>query len=111
MKFYLVDGEVRFLTHKLTWQEREENRELEFYDAEKKDLFVSRLNERNIDYAVIEIDQPSQGVRDMVIGKKFNTVVEAQAFIDGTLPLNPIDILGQRIFELETLVLQLGGSV
>lgn len=122
--FYLVNGEVRFLTHKVEWQETRrqrneegqlidvaENREREFYDTEKKDAFIAKLRERGIEPTVTEYEQPTQEIIDKVSGKKFNTVSEAQAFINGTLPPDPIDILGQRIFELETQILQLGGEI
>ncbi len=122
--FYLVNGEVRFLTHKVEWQETRkqrneegqlievaENREREFYDTEKKDAFIAKLRERGIEPTVTEYEQPTQEIIDKVSGKKFNTIEEAQAFINGTLPPDPIDILGQRIFELETQILQLGGEI
>ena len=124
MEFCLVDGEVKFLTHKVEWQETRrqrneegqlievaENREREFYDTEKKDAFIAKLRERGIEPTVTEYEQPTQEIIDKVSGKKFNTVSEAQAFINGTLPPDPIDILGQRIFELETQILQLGGEI
>ena len=38
MKFYLVNGEVRFLTHKVEYK----GRTREFYDAEKKKYFYSK---------------------------------------------------------------------
>jgi|GEM_PF-3247569 len=122
--FYLINGDVRFLTHKVEWQETRrqrneegqlidvaENREREFYDTEKKDAFIAKLRERGIEPTVTEYEQPTQEIIDKVSGKKFNTVSEAQAFIDGTAEPNPIDILGQRIFELETQVLMLGGNL
>ena len=122
--FYLVNGEIKFLTHKVEWQETRkqrneegqlidvaENREREFYDTEKKDAFIAKLRERGIEPTVTEYEQPTQEIIDKVSGKKFNTVSEAQAFINGTLPPDPIDILGQRIFELETQILQLGGEI
>jgi hypothetical protein len=124
MEFYLVDGEVKFLTHKIEWQETRkqineegqlievtENRKREFYDTEKKDAFIAKLRERGIEPTVTEYEQPTQEIIDKVSGKKFNTVSEAQAFINGTLLPDPIDILGQRIFELETQILQLGGEI
>lgn len=122
--FYLVNGEVKFLTHNVEWQEIRkqrneegklievaENRESEFYDIEKKDAFIAKLRERGIEPTVTEYEQPTQEIIDKVSGKKFNTVAEARAFIDGTLPHDPIDILGQRIFKLETQVLMLGGDL
>lgn len=124
MKFYLVNGEIKFLTHKVEWQETRKQRneegqlievtediEMMFYDTEKKDALITRLQEREIEHVVTEIEQPSQEIINKVQGKKFNTIAEAQAFIDGTAEPNPIDILGQRIFELETQVLMLGGNL
>ena len=85
MKFYLVDGEVKFLTHKVEYKARV----TEFYDVEKKNTFIANLQERNIDYVETEIEKPSQAVIDKVDGKKFNTIAEARGYIDGTLPPNP----------------------
>ena len=111
MKFNLVDGEVKFLTHKVEYEQKGETIVREFYDEDKKNAFVDRLQERNIEYTVTEYEQPSQDIIDRVAGKKFNTIKEAKAFIDGNLPLEPIDILGQRIFKLETKILELGGEL
>jgi hypothetical protein len=82
MKFYLVDGEVKFLTHKVEWEENEETFEIEFYDLEKKDALLTRLAEREITPTVTEYEQPSQDILDLVAGKKFETIAEAQALID-----------------------------
>jgi len=115
MEFYLVDGEVKFLTHKVEWQETRkqrneegqlievaEKRERDFYDIEKKDAFVNHLQERNIDYVETEIKQPSQDIINKVEGKKFNTIAEAQAYMDGTLPKSQLEILQETV---DTLVL------
>ena len=80
MKFYLVNGEVRFLTHKVEYK----GRTREFYDAEKKNTFIAKLQERNIDYTETEIEQPSQAIIDKVEGKKFNTIAEVRGYMDGT---------------------------
>ena len=97
MKFYLVNGEVKFLTHKVEWQETRrqrneegqlvevaENRERDFYDIEKKDAFIARLADREIEFAVTELEQPSQEIIDRVEGRKFNTIEEARKAINGT---------------------------
>ena len=115
MEFYLVDGEVKFLTHKVEWQETQkqmdeegqlievaEKRERDFYDIEKKEAFVNHLQERNIEYTVTEYEQPSQDIIDRVAGKKFNTITEAQAYMDGTLPKSQLEILQETV---DTLVL------
>jgi len=97
MEFCLVDGEVKFLTHKVEWQETRrqrneegqlievtENREHEFYDTEKKDAFIEILRKRGIEPVVTEYEQPSQEIIDRVAGKKFNTIEEARKAINGT---------------------------
>ena len=97
MEFCLVDGEVKFLTHKVEWQETNkqrneegqlievaEKRERDFYDIEKKDAFIARLTDRGIEYTVTELEQPTQSQIDRVVGRKFNTIEEAQKAISGT---------------------------
>jgi len=97
MEFCLVDGEVKFLTHKVEWQETRrqrneegqlvevaENRERDFYDIEKKDAFIARLTDRGIEYTVTELEQPTQSQIDRVVGRKFNTIEEARKAINGT---------------------------
>ena len=97
MEFCLVDGEVKFLTHKVEWQETRrqrneegqlvevtENREREFYDTEKKDAFIAKLRERGIEPTVTEYEQPSQEIINKVAGKKFSTIEEARKAIEGT---------------------------
>ena len=102
MKFYLVDGEVKFLTHKLTWQEREENRELEFYDAEKKNAFLEILSKGNIIPTIIEYEPPTQEIINKVAGKKFETCAEALEFISGNIQKSDFEILKETV---DTLVL------
>ena len=80
MKFYLVDGEVKFLTHKVEYK----GRVTEFYDVEKKNTFIANLQERNVEYTETEIEQPAQDIVDKVDGKKFNTIAEARGYMDGT---------------------------
>ncbi len=98
MKFYLVDGEVKFLTHKVEYK----GRVTEFYDVEKKDAFVLKLQERNVEYTETEIEQPAQDIVDKVDGKKFNTIAEARGYMDGTLPKSQLEILQETV---DTLVL------
>ena len=82
--FYLVNGEVKFLTHKVEYEQKGETIVREFYDEDKKNAFVTRLQERNIEYTVTEYEQPSQDIIDRVAGKKFNTIEEARKAIEGT---------------------------
>ena len=97
MKFYLVDGEVKFLTHKVEWQETRKQRNEEgqlvdveitetrdFYDADKKNAYIAHLTEREIEYTVTELEQPSQDQVDRVEGRIFNTTEEARKAINGT---------------------------
>ena len=110
MKFYLVDGEVRFLTHKVEWQERDRHQEREFYDPAKKDAFVTRLQERDIEYTVTPYDMPSQEVLDKVAGRKFNTIAEAQDFIDNGEKLDEITELQLAMVELYEFVIGGGAN-
>ena len=82
--FYLVNGEVKFLTHKVEYKQKGETIVREFYDEDKKNAFVDRLQERGIDYTEIPYEQPPQEVIDKVQGRKFNTIAEARGCIDGT---------------------------
>jgi hypothetical protein len=102
MNFYLVDGEVKFLTHKVEWKERGQIRYRDFYDEDDKNAFVDRLQERNIEYTVTEYEQPSQEILNRVADRKFNTIAEAQAYMDGTLPKSQLEILQETV---DTLVL------
>ena len=118
MKFYLVGGEVKFPTHKIEWKkirkERNEDGELvdveitetrDFYDADKKDAYIARLAEREIEFAVTELEQPSQEIIDRVEGRKFNTIEEARKAIDGT-EFDTEAFLMAKVFELETKMLE-----
>ncbi len=102
-KFCLVSGYVKFLKYKV----RHKDTDHDFYDAEQKDNFISKLDEREIEYTIEEYEQPTQAVLDSVEGKTFNTIAEAQMFLDGTLPKSD----EERINDLELLVLQLGGVI
>lgn len=59
IKFYLVDGEVKFLTHKVEYMQGNEQREINFYDVTKKDAYIAKLAEREITPTVTEYEQPS----------------------------------------------------
>ena len=102
-KFYLVNGEVKFLTHKVEYEQKGETIVREFYDEDKKNAFVTRLQERNIEYTVTEYEQPSQDIIDRVAGKKFNTVSEAQACIDGTAEPTKDEIIQSMALAIATL--------
>ena len=106
MKFYLVNGEVKFLTHKVEWQEREENKEMSFYDINKKDNFISHLSKRETTptLTITEYKQPTQDIIDKVNGKKFETIEEAQAFIDGTTEPTELETIALAVAELFELV-------
>lgn len=118
MKFYLVNGEVKFLTHKVEWRktrkERNEEGQLvdveitetrDFYDADKKNAYINGLTERNIEYTVTEYEQPSQEIIDMVAGKRFGRKSEAQAFIEhGIEPLS-LNLLAEVLSDI------IGGAV
>ena len=78
MKFNLVDGYIKFITHTVEVH----NLEHSFYDEESKNNFTQRLDDKNIEYTVTEHEYPSEEILQHVEGKKFNTIAEAQAFID-----------------------------
>ena len=108
MKFYLVDGYIKFLTHTVETDRMKriidpDTKEVTyevggvtsraFYSIEDKNAYLQRLEEAQentpyeIEPRVTEHEAPSQELLDRVEGKKFNTIAEAQAFIDsGTLP-------------------------
>ncbi len=112
MKFYLVDGYIKFLTHTITFERMtpmrdeetqriirdEETKEIQytldrvesrdFYSTEDKDTYLGRLEEMKeklpyeIDPQVTEYPAPSQELLDRVEGKKFNTYADAQEFVE-----------------------------
>ena len=105
MEFCLVDGEVRFLTHKVEWQERDRHQEREFYDPAKKDAFITRLQERDIEYTVTKYDPPSQEIRNKVSGKKFNTIEEARQFIESDIEPVTLESLAEIVADI------IGGAI
>lgn len=78
MKFNLVDGYIKFITHTVEVHDLEHS----FYDEESKNNFTQHLDDKNIEYTVTEHEQPSEEILQRVEGKKFNTIAEAQTFID-----------------------------
>ena len=112
LKFHLVDGYVKFLTYTVSYERMkplrdeetqriirdEETKEVQytlnrvesrdFYSAEDKDTYLGQLEEMKeklpyeINPQVTEYPAPTQELLDRVEGKKFNTIAEAQAFID-----------------------------
>ena len=116
MNFYLVNGEVKFLTHKVEWQETRkqrneegqlievaEKRERDFYDIEKKDAFIARLTDRRIEYTVIELEQPTQSQIDRVVGRKFNTIEEARKAINGTEEISKDELIQSMALAIASL--------
>lgn len=135
MKFYLVDGYIKFLTHTVSYERMkplrdeetqriirdEETKEVQytfdrvesrdFYSAEDKDTYLGRLEEMKeklpyeIDPQVTEYPAPTQELLDRVEGKKFNTIAEAQEFVEtGKLTLTETDTLALAITELYELI-------
>ncbi len=98
MKFYLVGGQIKFLTHKVEWQERGITTTRELYDVERKDAVVSNLAEREIEYTVTEYEQPSAELLAKCEGKTFNTYEDALAFVEtGTMPKTELQILQETV--------------
>lgn len=123
IKFYLVDGKVKFLIHKVEWQEmkkqRNENgesvnteiiRTANFYDANKKDSLLTALANRDITPTVTEYEQPSAEILAKCEGKKFETYKEAKDFVEGAeIPLTEAEVLALAITELYEMIS--GGAV
>jgi len=103
MNICLVNGEVRFLTHKVEWQEKNENRIMHFYDVEKKNVFVTMLRERGIEPNITEYEQPSQKILDKVKDKKFQTIEEARKAIEGTAKPTQEEIIQQMALVIAAL--------
>ena len=98
MKFYLVDGQIKFLTHKVEWVQRDETQEMNFYVVEKKDALLARLTEREITPTVTEYDQPSAELKASCKGKTFNSFADAQAFIEtGKMQKTELQILQETV--------------
>lgn len=114
MKFYLVGGKIKFLTHKVEWQwvrkqkngEGEivdvvEDKTDEFYDMEKKDALLGYLAEREITPTVTEYDQPSAELLAMCDGRIFNSYDEALIFIEtGAIHKTELQILQETVDQL-----------
>lgn len=107
MNFNLVDGKIKFLTHKVEWVEREENQQRNFYSVQDKDIFVLRLADREIIATITEYEQPTVELIESTETKTFNTYEDGENFLNGTLPKTE----KERISDLEMLVLQLGGVI
>ncbi len=103
MKFYLVDGHVRFLTHKITTTQNDEINEQNFYDEDKKERLAGYLLDKGIEYAITEYPQPPAELLKRCEGKKFSTMKEAQDFINGT---ESIDSLKQQLTETDCMVIK-----
>jgi len=98
----LVNGFVKLAKHKIDFK----GQEFCFYDTESKDDFISTLEKRNIDYTVTDYDEPSAELLQRLEGKKFNTVAEAQAFIDGAY--KPVE---DRLNDIELALLESEGII
>ena len=139
MKFHLVDGYIKFLTHTVFYERKkplrdeetqriirdEETKEVQytldrvesrdFYSAEDKDTYLGRLEEMKeelpyeINPQVTEYPAPSQELLDRVEGKKFNTITEAQDFIANGEKLDEITELQLAMVELYEIVI--GGGI
>ena len=101
MKFYLVGGQIKFLTHKVEYTQRNELKEMSFYDVEKKDTLLARLAEKEIAPTVTEYDQPSEELLAKCQNKTFNTYEEALQFVEtGEIPLTENEVILLAIAEL-----------
>lgn len=105
MKFYLVGGEIKFLTHKVEYTQRNELKEMSFYDVEKKDALLPRLAEKEITPTITEYDQPSAELIANCEGKLFNTYEDALKFVEtGETPLTETETLALAITELYEMI-------
>lgn len=126
MKFYLVDGYIKFLTHTVEIDRMKriidpDTKEVAyeiagvtsraFYSIEDKNAYLQHLEEAQentpyeIEPRVTEHEAPSQELLDRVEGKKFNTMQEAQAFINtGKFPLTETEVLALAITELYEII-------
>ena len=102
MKFYLVDGEVKFLTHKVEYMQGNEQREINFYDVTKKDAYIAKLAEREITPTVTEYEQPSLELLAKCEGKTFKNYSEAKSFIEG----NNIAMLKAELAETDYKIIK-----
>ncbi len=105
MKFYLVNGYIKFLTHTVEVHGLEHS----FYDEESKNTFTQLLDGKNTEYTVTEHEYPSEEILQRVEGKRFNTIAEAQDFIDNGEKLDEITELQLAMAELYEIVI--GGGI
>lgn len=131
MKFYLVDGYIKFLTHTVEVDRmkrtinpdtKEVTYEIDgvtsrvFYSIEDKDAYLQHLEraQKNTPYEVeprvTEHEAPSQELLDRVDGKKFNTIAEAQDFIANGEKLDEITELQLAMAELYEIVIGGGAN-
>ena len=107
MSFNLVDGKITFITHKVEWRDQKRK----FYSLEEANEFIARLTARQkeVEYTVIELEQPTVEQLEMVEGKLFNTYAEAKAFVEtGVLPKTELQILQETVDLL--VINSLGGA-
>lgn len=105
MKFNLVDGYIKFITHIV----ESNGREHPFYSEESKNVYVDYLDGKNIEYTVTEHEQPPQEILQRCEGKKFNTMQEAQEFVENGEKLDEITALQLALVELYEIVI--GGGI
>lgn len=98
-EFILVDNAIKFLLCKIERADRTDK----IWSEQRKTELITELDEGGIDYEVIDFEQPIQEVLDKVEGKKFNTIAEAQMFLDGTL----LKTDKERINDLELYILEM----
>jgi len=108
----LADGKIKFVTHKVEWQEtrkdfdRETNQMVnvsedkfeEVYSAEEKDTIISSLAERDIIVTVVEFEQPSAEILASCVGKTFSSYADAVAFVNGEpIPKTELQLLQETV--------------
>lgn len=112
MKFILADGKIKFLTHKVEWQETRkqfdtvtkqmvdvaEDKSQEVYSVAHKDALIARLAERDIIPTVTEIEQPSAELLASCDDKVFSSYDDALAFVNGEpIPKTDLQILQETV--------------
>jgi len=110
IKIGLVSGEIKFLTHKAEWVDQKFGPKYRtFLNAEQKNNFVNTLEKKNITPTITEYDLPSAELLEKCEGKKFNTLQEANAFVQGQEQLSETEILALAVAELYEMMS--GGAV
>lgn len=113
MKFILADGKIKFLSHKVEWQDKRKQfntetkkmedvlsnvKSQEFWSAEAKDRFIARLAENDITPTVTAIDQPSVELLASCEDKTFSSYDDALAFVEtGVVAKTELEILRETV--------------